>query len=230
MVIAFDVNGTLLDISALGPKLKTLFGSKYTAKEWFTEVIQYSMAVTLSGSFHEFGDIAEDVLRMAAAARRVQLGRSDIQNLRKALQALPAFTDVPGGLRRLRGANHRLVALSNSGSSLLPKQLANAGIDEFFERALSVAEVEKYKPAPQVYRFAARTMGVRERDLLMAAAHPWDLLGAARAGCRTALITRPGAAPIPKLLKPEVIATELKDFAAHLLKDTVFPAVWSAKP
>jgi 2-haloacid dehalogenase len=221
MVIAFDVNGTLLDVGALAQMFKGIFGSKYTSKEWFTELIQYSMAVTLSEGFQEFGDIAEAVLRMAAAARRAKLVRTDFQKLRKAMLTLPAFPEVPGALRRLRDANHRLIALSNSGSS-------SAGIDGFFERALSASAVEKYKPAPQVYRFAARTMGVRPRDLLMVAAHPWDLLGAARVGCRTALITRPGVAPLPKFLKPEVVATDLDDFASHMLKDTVFPAVWSA--
>lgn len=229
MVITFDVNGTLLDIGALSPMFKAMFGSRYTAKEWFTELIQYSMAVTASGGFHEFGDIAEAVLRMAAAARRVQIGRGEIHDLRKTMQALPAFPEVAGALRRLHAANHRLVALSNSGKSSLPKQLRNARIDKFFERALSASEVEKYKPAPDVYRFAARALDVRPRDLLMVAAHPWDLLGAASAGCRTALITRPGAAPLPKLLKPEVVATDLDDFAGHMLKDTIFPAVWSAK-
>lgn len=229
MIITFDVNGTLLDIGGLAPLFKALFGPKYTPREWFTELIQYSMAVTATGGFHEFGDIAEAVLRMEAAARQVRLGRSEIHDLRKAMQALPAFPEVAGALRRLQSANYRLVALSNSGGSSLPKQLANAKIDKFFERALSASEVEKYKPAPEVYRFAARTMGVRPRDLLMVAAHPWDLLGAAKAGCRTALITRPGVAPLPKLLKTEVVSTDLDDFAGHILKDTIFPAVWSAK-
>jgi 2-haloacid dehalogenase len=95
MVIVFDVNGTLLDPYALAPQFQRLFGAKYSVKEWFTEVVQYTMAITLSGGFREFGEIAGAVLDMGAAARGVHISKSDVRDVRNAMQSLPAFSEVP---------------------------------------------------------------------------------------------------------------------------------------
>ena len=217
MVIVFDVNGTLLDTRALAPLFEAMFDGTYSAEDWFNQVVQYSMAVTLSDGFVEFGDIAIAVLEMAATARGVRLSRSDIQEVRKAMQSLPPFPEVAGALRRLSAANHRLAALSNSGTSALKKQLRNAELHDFFERAESVSEVKKFKPAPEAYRSIARALGVKTGEVLMVAAHPWDLLGAANAGCRTALITRPGKAPLPELVKPDLVAADLDELAGQIL-------------
>ena len=48
-VIVFDVNGTLLDLQALAPQLERLFGSAVTVREWFSELLQHTLALTLAG-------------------------------------------------------------------------------------------------------------------------------------------------------------------------------------
>jgi 2-haloacid dehalogenase len=216
MVIVFDVYGTLLDLRALDPCFQSIFGTSYSARQWQGEVVQYAMALSLTGTFREFGDVAGDVLKTAAAARGPQLRGGDIRDIRTGLKSLPPFPDARRALARLHAAGHRLAALSNSGPSALRKGLRNAGLDRFFEQALSVAEVKRYKPDLEVYRFAARRLGVRPRQMMMVAAHPWDLMGAARAGCRTALIRRPDVAPFAGGPKPDIIADDLDDFAARI--------------
>src|SRR3954465_5760424 len=91
MVVVFDVNGTLLDPRALAPQFRRIFGERYSAREWFNQVVQYSMATTLSGRFQEFGDIAIAVLKMAAAAEGVRLSSGSVQEIREAMQSLPPF-------------------------------------------------------------------------------------------------------------------------------------------
>ena len=60
-----------------------------------------------------------------------------------------------------------------------------------FDCILSAELVRAYKPAPVVYQSAAGLLGVEPADLMMVAAHPWDLDGARGAGLRTALVERP---------------------------------------
>ena len=48
-----------------------------------------------------------------------------------------------------------------------------------------------YKPAAEVYLTGARLLGVEPAELMLVAAHPWDLEGARRAGLRTAFVDRP---------------------------------------
>jgi 2-haloacid dehalogenase len=161
-----------------------------------------------------------DVLKMAAARHEIELGRSLVNELRERMQSLPAFPEVKGALRCMPAAGYRIAALSNSGSNAL-KQLRHAGIADYFERTVSVSEVKQYKPAPQPYRAVAQRLGVRTSDMLMASAHPWDLLGASGAGCRTALIRRSGAAPLPGAPAPDLIADDLEDLAAKI------PGLWN---
>lgn len=217
MVILFDVNGTLLDTRALVPQFQRIFGGAYSMEQWFVETVQYAMATTLAGHFREFSEIGGAVLEMAADARGVRLGRGDLDELRKAMQSLPPFPDVAPALQRLRSAHYRLVALSNSSRTALERQLHNAGVSGHFERALSVDAVRRYKPSLEVYRGAANHLGVHTSDLLMVAAHPWDLMGAAAAGCRTALIARPGAAPFPGAVAPDLRAADLDELTTQLL-------------
>jgi 2-haloacid dehalogenase len=216
MVVVFDLNGTLLDSRSLAPQFRRIFGERYSAREWFNQVVQYSMATTLSGRFQEFGDVAIAVLKMAAAAEGVRLSSGSVQEIREAMQSLPPFPEVKAALARLHSAGHRLVVLTNSSSSALKRQLRNAELADFFERAISIDEVGKSKPAPQVYEAAARMLGLRTGELWMTAAHPWDLLGAASAGCRTALLLRPGSAVLPGVPAPDLIAADLDDFASRI--------------
>lgn len=219
-VVVFDVNGTLLNTHAVAPKIRKLFGSNYSVTEWFHEVIAYSMASTLTGNYREFGDIAASVLRMNADAQGVRVSSEDVEAIRTTMRTLPAFPDVSKGLRRLKEGGLRLAALSNSGRTALQSQMEHTRLTPYFESVLSVSIVQRYKPAKEVYETAAEMLNVTAGDILMVAAHPWDLMGAARAGCRTAFIRRPGKSLLPGMQKPDYIADDLNDLADQLAPET----------
>jgi 2-haloacid dehalogenase len=213
MVIVFDLNGTLLDTSPTTPLFRRIFGGKFSAEHWFTELLQHAMALTLAGEYRDFGDLAIAVLEMEATKRRVRLRAKDIQALRQRLLHLPAFPDVKGALGRLRKEGFRLAVLTNSSAHAADEQLRHAGLARYFERVFSVEAVQKYKPAPDPYRYAAQLMDVYTKDVLMVAAHHWDLIGAAQAGCRTAFIRRRGASLLPGWPAPDHSAQDLKQLA-----------------
>ena len=50
-VIVFDVNETLLDISALEPHFTDTFGNPRALREWFSTLLLYSEVCTLSRPF-----------------------------------------------------------------------------------------------------------------------------------------------------------------------------------
>jgi 2-haloacid dehalogenase len=60
-----------------------------------------------------------------------------------------------------------------------------------FDCLLSAELAQAYKPAPEAYRTAAELLGVEPGDLMMVAAHAWDLEGARDAGLRTVFVDRP---------------------------------------
>jgi 2-haloacid dehalogenase len=89
-----------------------------------------------------------------------------------------------------------------------------------FDCVLSAELAHAYKPAPEVYLTAARLLGVEAAELMMVAAHPWDLEGAREAGLRTAFVERPleygpGSAPRTDTDADESVA-DLHELAARL--------------
>jgi 2-haloacid dehalogenase len=69
-----------------------------------------------------------------------------------------------------------------------------------------------------VYRSAAAHIGVQPADLLLIAAHPWDVFGAMKAGWQAAFVARNGITPFPLGPKPGIIAPDMKAVADEILK------------
>ncbi len=218
-VIVFDVNETLLDITTLEPLFERVFGGASFMREWFAELILYSQTITLSGFYTPFGELAAGTLQMVASNNGVSVTDGDIKELKERIGKMPAHSDVAPALTRLRAAGFRLVTLTNSASTISPTPLENAGIDKFFERTFSVEAVQKFKPAPETYRFAAKEMGVQTADLCLVASHLWDTIGAQSAGCLGAFVKRPHNAILPaeNVPVPDFIASDLTELAGQII-------------
>jgi 2-haloacid dehalogenase len=219
MVIVFDLNGTLLDTSAIAPELRRIFGQKVTVDHFMADVLKHSMATTLAQDYRSFGDLSASVLQMMAAGHGVSPTPAQVEQVRGAMLRMPPFPDVIPALRRLRKAGLRLAVLTNSSRTSLPQQLENAGLRAYFDQTLSVESLGQYKPALDVYRFAADALAVPTSEILMVAAHHWDLLGAARAGCKTAFVKRPRRALLPHALPPDYLVSNLDELANELLEE-----------
>lgn len=191
-VLVFDVNETLLDIAPLEPLFKKWFGDIGVMRRWFGQLVLYSQALTLAGRYQSFGSIGADVLAMQAKIEGATLPAQASHKLASAISTLPAHRDVVGGLSILRDAGFRLATLTNSDTKTQEQQLTNAGIATFFEAQISVDAVGQFKPALATYRYAASHLGIDASEMTMIACHPWDLLGARAAGCRTVFLQRPG--------------------------------------
>ena len=101
---------------------------------------------------------------------------------------LDPWPDVRDGLEALRAVG--LTATLSNGHLRLLADLARHG-DLRFDVLLSAELFRAYKPAPEVYRGAAALLGVAPSELMLVAAHPWDLAGARNAGLKTAFVDRP---------------------------------------
>lgn len=218
-VLVFDVNETLIDITSLEPHFEKMFGDRGVLREWFNQLVMYSMTVTLSDAYIDFFALGQAVLRMIGDSRRVQLTDSDLDELAHGMRTMPAHPDVGDGLSALRAQGYRLVTLTNSPPKPgVPTPLEHAGLADFFEKQFSVDTWRAFKPSRQLYTGVAEQLGVAPSDAMMVAAHVWDTIGAQAAGLRGALITRPGNAPLPtpELPQPDVVATDLRDLATRL--------------
>ena len=101
---------------------------------------------------------------------------------------LKPWPDSVNGLARLK-KRYTVATLSNGNMALLVNMAKHGGLP--WDCVLSAELFHHYKPDREVYLGAARLLGVRPRELMMAAAHKSDLDAAAAAGLRTAFVQRP---------------------------------------
>ena len=218
-VLVFDVNETLIDIDSLTPIFEQIFGDPRLLREWFGQLVLYSMTTTMSDCYVDFFTLGQGLLKMLADIHHVDITGEDLLRVKEGMLTMPAHPDVADGLTALRDSGFRLVSLTNSPPNPDgPSPLAHAGLGGFFERQFSVDTVRAYKPAPSAYRYVCEELKVAPAECMMVAAHVWDTVGAQRVGFSAALITRPGNAPLPVdgLPQPNVVAADLRDLAHQL--------------
>jgi 2-haloacid dehalogenase len=219
-VLVFDVNETLIDIGALSPLFEQIFGDARVMREWFGQLVTYSMTTALSGCYVDYFTLGQGMLEMLGEIHRTRISAADIDRIKQAMLMMPAHPDVADGLTALRDHGFRLVTLTNSPPNPSgPSPLESAGLGNFFERQFSVDGCRTYKPARDVYDHVCRELQVAPAQCMMVAAHVWDTIGAQSAGLSAALITRPGNAPLPLdgLPQPTLVAPELRNLVNQLI-------------
>ena len=216
-VCVFDVNETLLDLTALDGEFQRLFGDPGMRVSWFGQLLQSAMVATITGRYVDFGTVGRAALEMTAGRLGLELSEEDREAVVGGMTRLPAHPEVPGALRRLGDGGLRLAALTNSTERVARAQLEHAGIIGSFEAVLSADAVRRLKPAPEPYRMAASRLGVAPADVLLVAAHAWDVAGALAAGCRAAFVARPGKVLDPLADPPELVVADLDELADRLL-------------
>jgi 2-haloacid dehalogenase len=208
-VIAFDVNETLLDLSALDEPFGTVLGNPALRPQWFALMLQLSFVGGLTGRYVDFSTAQRAALAMLGEREGVSLRPGDIDALVDRMSSLPAHPEVPAALAALARTSLRMVALTNSVQRVAEAQLANAGISQHFELVISADSVQHLKPAPQPYHAAADRTGVSIADVRLVAAHAWDISGALSAGCQAAFVARPGMVLSPLTDRPGIVGPDL---------------------
>ena len=215
--LVFDVNETLLDLSALDPHFERAFGDAGVRHSWFDSMIHSAMIGIITDNYHDFGAVAKGALEGVADRLGVSLTDEDKQTIITGVRQLPPHPEVAEALSLLQNTGVRLTALTNSALNVAEAQLQNAGLAGYFERILSADSVKRLKPALEPYRHAAAELGLPTSELRLVAAHGWDIAGALRAGCKAAFVARPGKRLDPLSPRPDIIGKDVLEVARALL-------------
>lgn len=216
-LILFDVNETLLDLSALDSHFARVFGEVSSRETWFNTLQQLFLTAEVIGNYERFDQLANAALDMVGSMRRTVLSASDREAILQAMRRLPAHADVSSALHRLAASGMRMAALSNSTKEAGTAQLEHAGLAEFFEAILSVDDVRHFKPAAAAYDYASRELRLKPEEIRLVAAHGWDVAGALAAGCRAAFLERPKKALNPRGDQPDIIGRTMDEVVAQIL-------------
>lgn len=218
--IVFDLNETLLDMSALDATFGRIFGQPRSAEfraEWFGKLVELFLTVTVIGQYRPFDELTDEALHVIAAQHGASVSKEQAVSLKKALGRMPAHPDVHPGLEQLRHAGFTLVVLTNSRAHAATNMIEHAGLRMFFEQVLSADDVRRYKPAREAYAYAAQQLGVGVHEIVLVATHAWDIAGALAAGCKAAFLARPEKVLGPGTPRTQLQARNLRDLAALLV-------------
>src|SRR5437870_12626960 len=200
-IVAFDLYGTLLDVSGLAKRLEPFAGpgAADLLARWRSAQLERTWR---EESYEPFDAVTARALEEVAP----WLDARTRQRMCETWLSLPAFPDARAALESLHRARVRRAILSNGTPAMIRAALAAADLD--VDEVLSADEVRAYKTDPRVYALLPR-----ERTLFVSG-HGWDAEGAKRNGLTVAWIDR-GTPP----------AGIARDFHLHSLSD-VAALVW----
>ncbi len=218
-VIVFDVNETLSDLAPLADRFAEVGAPATLMQTWFAALLRDGFALTVVGENPAFADIGKNVLRgMLSSVDQLKVEPDDaVEHVMAGFGELSLHPDVPDGLRLLADAGLRMVTLTNGAASLGQKMFESAGVAQYFERLLSVADAPAWKPSPPAYALAAEQCGTPLEAMLLVAVHPWDIHGAKRAGMRAAWIDRRGTPYPGHFTEPDIIGRTLDEVATAVI-------------
>jgi 2-haloacid dehalogenase len=142
-----------------------------------------------------------------------------IQHLNRVWWRLAPWPDTVAGLVRLK-RRYVIAPLSNASFAGMVHLARSAGLP--WDCILTAENARRYKPASEVYLTAIGLLGLAPGEVMMVAAHNYDLAAARALGMRTGFVPRPteyGPAQTTDL-GPEsdwdVVATDMEDLARAL--------------
>ncbi len=228
--ILFDVFGTVVDWrGSLIGELSAWGAERGMAADWTGLVDAWRGAYAPSMDRVRRGELAWtklDDLHMASLRELAPgfgaggLSESDMAWINAGWQRLRPWPDTVPGLQALR-PRYVLAPLSNGNVSLLVHMARGAGLP--WDMVFAAEVFGHYKPDPETYLGACRLLSLNPEQVMLCAAHNYDLAAAQKLGLRTAFIPRPTEyGPLQvRDLGPEgkwdVVAADMQGFAARMM-------------
>src|SRR5437764_3434872 len=183
--VAFDLYGTLLEVSGLAAQLSVFVGDSAPAllALWRKAQIDRTWALNRRGEYEPFDEVTAKALAEVAP----ELSDGVRGQMCATWLSLPAFPDAREALEALARAGVKRVILSNGTAAMIRAALQAAGLE--VDEIRSADEVRAYKTDARVYSLVPR------EGTLFVSGNGWDAEGAKRFGLTVAWLDRGGIAP-----------------------------------
>lgn len=228
--LLFDVFGTCVDWRSGVTREGTAFGKRHdlTGIDWaqFADAwrAQYQprMNEVRSGK-REWVDLdvlhREGLTELAQLFGFAHLPEDTMQELNSAWHRLDPWPDTVRGLLRLK-EKYIIAPNSNGHVALILTMAKRAKIP--WDLILGAQITRAYKPKPEAYLRCAHLLGLKPEEVMMVAAHNYDLEAASALGLRTGFVLRPKehgehqTTDLAPAAQWDVIATDFEDLATKM--------------
>lgn len=208
--VIFDLDGVLWDGEPLYHEAFNVvlrpYGYRVTAEE-YTNIIGFSVEAAWDWVMERFG------LTGSREAFIRQYDETVLRMLEEPLEPLPGVREIICELKRRR------VPVAVASASLrqwVDATIRGLGLDDAFDATVSASEVERAKPAPDLYVLAARRLGVPPAGCL-AVEDTATGIAAAKAAGMFAVQVRAASTALPPLPQADMVIDDYSQFDLTLL-------------
>ena len=227
--LTFDTYGTVVDWrTSVLAELRSLADQKAPALDCVKFLDEWKAAYRPSMDRVNRGEIpwttVDTIYRTRLEELLVSHGISrlttdEIEGLARVWWRLRPWPDSIAGIQRLK-RRYIVTPLSNASFIGMVELARFAGLP--WDCIITAENARCYKPRPEAYRTAVALLGLRPDEVMMVAAHNYDLAAARGEGMATAFVPRPleyGPGQRTDLAAEsdwDIVAEDLEDLAARL--------------
>jgi 2-haloacid dehalogenase len=218
-ICMFDQYGTVVDMQSGLTEIATPFlkqkgwsGNPSSFVTWWRRThFENSMIDALLHRTHTpYREIGHRAVAHVMDRAGMKYTMDEVRYLVGEIEKLRPFPEVPEALARLQ-TKYKLVVLSNGDPDML--ETAKRYHKVPFDKVISVAEANSFKPHVATYTKAAELLGLRVEQILFVANHAFDVIGAKAAGMKTAFINRRERPFERTPYQPDVTVKTMQDLA-----------------
>ncbi|KAL8833258.1 MAG: hypothetical protein Q9170_004390 [Blastenia crenularia] len=205
-IVAFDLYGTLLSTESIAKELAKHFGEEkaaVVAATWRKYQLEYTWRLNSMNQYIPFSTITERALHHTLSENSLSLPSSEAtSSLMSAYDSLSTFPDVAPELESIarQPSNITPVIFSNGTQQMVSNSVYHSPDlsphAKVFKDIITVEEVQKFKPHPDVYFHLAEKMGKSKEqmgEMWLVSGNPFDIVGANAVGMMTCWVDRGGA-------------------------------------
>ncbi|KAL8897466.1 MAG: hypothetical protein Q9207_007203 [Kuettlingeria erythrocarpa] len=225
-IIAFDLYGTLLSTESIAKELAEHFGEEKAAAvaaTWRKYQLEYTWRLNSMNQYLPFSTITQRSLHHTLSEHGLSLPSEEaISSLMSAYDSLSIFPDVGPALESLADQATITPVIFTNGTLDMVSNSVNHSPDlspysKIFKDIVTVEEVKRFKPHPEVYFHLARKMGKeKERmgEMWLVSGNPFDVVGAKAVGIKAVWVDRSGGGWVDGLIegengRPDLVVREL---------------------
>ena len=222
--LTFDIFGTVMDLtgSLADPAGDFLaaHGSDVTGRAFYADwrerqrIEQYQDNLLMLGH-SGYLETCRRAFVYCLKKHNVDYTAEGVREFMQVYMDLQPYPDAIDGLRSL-GGRYQLVALSNGEQWYLERLLEN-NVPVEFDAIISVDQVGAFKPSPGIYRKAVQRLKCEPGEIMMVAAHAFDILGAQACGFKGAYVNRYNLPTEVWEYQPDIIVDDFVQLAERLL-------------
>ena len=182
----FDVNQTIFNLNEVKKRFKEKKINPLLVDQWFINTLKEGFASSTPEKFLSFSKIAKEELKKLIIYKKKN--PQILKFLFDGFKNLKANHDIKDSFKILKKHKIKIATLTNGPKKNSINLLKKNKLIELVNYQFSIEDIKIWKPNPEPYLFVSDKLNYNPNEIIMVAAHGWDINGAKNVGMKTGYI------------------------------------------